>query len=45
MSDPPLSDIDLKIKWLGSALPLRIPEFSFLLSRFELSSDPTEIIL
>ena len=24
ISDPPLSDIDLKIKWLGSELPLKV---------------------
>ena len=24
MSDPPLSDIDLKIKWFGSELPLKV---------------------
>ena len=26
MSDPPLSDIDLKIKWPGFELPLRRPD-------------------
>ena len=31
MSDPPLSDIDSKIKWLGSELPLIFAFHEFIL--------------